>query len=82
MTCKFCGGPMNDLTHGQGKGRNWICLNRNKVNYTLDRPIGLCEAHLYQKMISFFLDQYEPEAKWFTKMEWEAYVEDFSNQSA
>ncbi len=58
-TCKFCGRSMNDLTHGTGSGRNFICQ---------------CGAHLYSPMISFFKNQKKP-VQWFSPTQWANFVE-------
>ena len=58
LECNFCGSVMNDLTHGKGFGRNFICN---------------CGAHFYSKMISFFEDLYN-DPQWFSRLQWESFV--------
>lgn len=48
---------MTDLTHGYGKHRNYICLNK-----TYDF-LGPCHGHHWK-------------GKWYTKEEWEEFVND------
>ena len=50
---------MYDLTHDKGAGRNFLCEK--------------CGAHYYHPIKSFLANQYH-DARWFTKIEWDKYV--------
>ena len=68
MKCRYCGKLMNDLSHGKGLGRHWICQNSTHAIR--------CGAHYYQRVEGIFSPNptvHDP--KWFTGKEWEAYVE-------
>jgi hypothetical protein len=73
MNCKHCGKLMTDLSHGKGVGRHWVCLISAQG----------CGSHNYQKVEgSLTPNPIVHDLKWFTRKEWDAYVEDYQGTTS